>query len=429
MRKIYFILTFLCFWGLAASSALAQQFPKDTLQLTLAQAEKMFLNENLALIIQRYEVDQAKAEVITARLFENPEFGFESNLYNPGDKRFFDYSSTGGQYAAQLSQLFLTAGKRNKNIQLAKISVQLSENQFYDLLRTLRYALRSNFYKIYFQQQSANVYHQEISSLQQTLKVFEQQYLKGNIAQKELLRIKSQLYSLQAELNELQQETEEVQAELKLLIRARPTTYIVPEAPPYLDQKEILSKLTYTQLLDSALNHRADLKIARTQVEYSAINQKLQQAMAIPDVTMSLSFDKKGNFIDNYSGIGISLPLPFFNRNQGAIKQAKIAVDASKAQLLNQQDLVENEVAKSFNGALRLENLYNSFDPKFREDFDHLINEVFKNYQKRNISLLEFLDFYSSYKENALQMNNLQLNRINSLEELNYVIGTQIFNQ
>jgi cobalt-zinc-cadmium efflux system outer membrane protein len=121
--------------------------------------------------------------------------------------------------------------------------------------------------------------------------------------------------------------------------------------------------------------------------------------------------------------------LPFFNRNQGGIKQARIAIDQSKVQLQSQQDQVESDVATNYKGALRLEKLYNSFDPQFKNDFNHLIQEVFKNYEKHNISMLEFLDFYDSYKTNTIQLNNLQLNRIISLEQLNYATGTPLFNQ
>jgi len=95
----------------------------------------------------------------------------------------------------------------------------------------------------------------------------------------------------------------------------------------------------------------------------------------------------------------------------------------------SQQDIVESDVNTNYKNALRLENLYNSFDPSFKQNFTHLIQEVFINYQKRNISLLEFLDFYDSYKTNTIQLNNLQLSRVISLEQLNYVTGTPFFNQ
>jgi cobalt-zinc-cadmium efflux system outer membrane protein len=126
---------------------------------------------------------------------------------------------------------------------------------------------------------------------------------------------------------------------------------------------------------------------------------------------------------------GIAFSLPFFNRNQGNIKQARIAIDQSNVQLQNQQNQVESDVVTGYKNALRLEQLYSSFDPKFKDDFTHLIQEVYINYEKRNLSMLEFLDFYDSYKTNTLQLNNLQLNRVLSLEQLNYVTGTPFFNQ
>ncbi|HEY9195333.1 MAG TPA: TolC family protein, partial [Mucilaginibacter sp.] len=347
----------------------------------------------------------------------------------PQTKRFFDTSHDGGEYSAQLSQLIQTAGKRNKNIQLAQISAQQAQYQLFDLLRTLRFTLRNDFYKIYFQQQSARVYQEEINSLAKTLKVFREQYSKGNIAQKEVLRIQSQLYSLQSEYNDLMDSIDNTESELKLMIKANPKSYIAPQLDVDLDGKQVVADVPYQRLVDSAYANRYDLKAARAAVDYSNINLQLQKANAVPDVSFQLAYDKQGSYIRNYSSAGLAFSLPFFNRNQGAIKQARIAVDASKVQLQSQQDQLESELANDYKGALRLENLYNSFDPAFKADFNHLIQEVFKNYQKHNISLLEFLDFYDSYKTNTLQLNNLQLNRISSLEQLNFATGTPFFNK
>ncbi|MBV8389137.1 MAG: TolC family protein, partial [Mucilaginibacter sp.] len=121
--------------------------------------------------------------------------------------------------------------------------------------------------------------------------------------------------------------------------------------------------------------------------------------------------------------------LPFFNRNQGGIKQAHLMIDQGKAQLQGQQDQVDNDISTNYLMASRYEKLSNSFDPKFKGDFTHLIQEVVKNYQVRNIGLIEFLYFYDSYKVNAVQLNNIQLNRVNALEQLNFVTGTPFYNQ
>ena len=401
--------------------AFAQTPASDTLKLTVRQAEDQFIKNNLSLIVARYNIDNASAQIITARLFQNPDFSFSNGIHASGVPNAFSEQS------ASVSQLFYTAGKRNKNIQLAKIGVEQAKYQFFDLLRTLKFTLRNDFYTIYYNEQSAKVYNEEITSLSKTLGVFREQYTKGNIAQKEVLRIQSQLYSLQTEYNSLLAGIDTTESELKLLIKVSPKTYVEPGVIS--DSKEMVSQVAYQQLLDSAYLNRYDLRYSKATVDYSDMNLKLQKATAIPDVSLSFNYDKLGSYGNNFMSAGIAFSLPFFNRNQGAIKQAHIAVDQSKVQLQSQQDQVESDVATNYKGALRLEQLYNSFDPQFKDDFTHLIQEVFKNYEKRNISMLEFLDFYDSYKTNTLQMNNLQLNRVLSLEQLNYATGTSFFNK
>ncbi len=403
----------------------AQAPASDTLKLTVKQAEDQFLKNNLQLIIQRYSIDNASAQIITARLFNNPDFSFSNGIYA-------NNATDGPAYKEQsfsISQLFTTAGKRNKNIQLAKISVDQAKYQFFDLLRTLKFTLRNDFYSIYFQEQSAKVYNDEIGSLAKTLTVFREQYKKGNIAEKEVLRIQSQLYSLQAEYNNLQAGIDTVQSEFKLMIKARPGTYIEPQLSYDLDGKDVVAAVPYQRLLDSAYANRYDLKLAKVNLDYNNLNLQVQKATAVPDFSLSLNYDRLGGYGTNFLGAGIAFDLPFFNRNQGGIKQARIAIDQSKVQFQSQQDQVENELATNYKGALRLEKLSNSFDPQFKQDFTHLIQEVFRNYEKHNISMLEFLDFYDSYKTNTLQLNTLELNRVTSLEQLNFVTGTPFFNQ
>ena len=61
------------------------------------------------------------------------------------------------------------------------------------------------------------------------------------------------------------------------------------------------------------------------------MNLQLQKATAVPDVSLSLNYDKYGSYGTNYLGGGIEFNLPFFNRNQGGIKQARIAIDQSNS--------------------------------------------------------------------------------------------------
>ena len=417
---IGFALQFICCLSVFNVNA---QAPADTLKLTVKQAEDLFIKNNLQLIAQRYNIDNASAQVITAKIFPNPDFSFSNGIHATGVSDAFNEQSF------NVSQLFTTAGKRNKNIRLAKIGVEQAKFQFFDLLRTLKFTLRSDFYSVYYQRQSAAVYDQEINSLSKTLIVFKEQFTKGNIAAKEVLRIQSQLYSLQSEYNDLQTGIDTTESELKMMLRVPAHSAIAPQVTDVIAGSDVVASTPYQRLLDSANVNRYDLRYSKATVDYNNMNLALQKATAVPDVSLSLNYDKLGSYGQNFISAGVGFSLPFFNRNQGAIKQARISIDQSKVQLQNQQNQVESDVITNYKIALRLEKLYNGFDPKFKQDFTHLIEEVFKNYEKRNIGMLEFLDFYDSYKTNALQLNTIQLNRITSLEQLNFVTGTSFFNQ
>jgi cobalt-zinc-cadmium efflux system outer membrane protein len=120
--------------------------------------------------------------------------------------------------------------------------------------------------------------------------------------------------------------------------------------------------------------------------------------------------------------------LPFFNRNQGNIKNAKIQLEQSKVSYESGIEKVKNDVTTNYVIAQRSEKLLASFDPNFDADNRRLINEVTINFQKKNITMLEFLDFYNSYKQNVLQLNQLRYNKINALEQLNFSTGKILFN-
>ena len=177
----------------------------DTLHITLDSAQNMFVRNNLQLLAQRYNIDVQKALILQARLYNNPNIALGMGFYNTVSHRFFATGSgqEGGELISQLSQLVILAGKRNKQIKIAEANAKLSEEQFYDLLRTLKYTLRTDFFNIYYLQQSAKVYASEIDGLNNVVRAFDDQKGKGYIAEKEIIRVKAQLYSLLNEYNDL----------------------------------------------------------------------------------------------------------------------------------------------------------------------------------------------------------------------------------
>jgi cobalt-zinc-cadmium efflux system outer membrane protein len=400
----------------------------DTIQLTLQQAETIFLDSNLVLLSQHYNIDIQKAAIIQAKLWPNPNFSIEHILYSGELKQFFP-TGEHDQTSANLSQLILLAGKRNKQVKLAEANVKFSEYQFYDVLRTLKYTLRTNFFNVYYLQQSAKAYNEEITSLQDVVNAFKEQQGKGYISEKEVVRVKAQLYALQSEYNDLINQINDTQSQLRLLLQARQYIYILP----LVDTNNVsgLSPATYslTTLLDSAYTNRTDLLMAKANSDLNRLNYIYQKSLATPDLSTNLSYDEQGSYLTNYFGIGVSMDLPFFSRNQGNIKAAKSSVDIARILETSTEDTVKESVTRALQKAYAQQNLYNSIDSGFTNDFQRLLQGVLDNYKKRNIGLLDFLDFYDSYKENILQLNNILYNRIQAFEDLNYYTGTDFFNE
>jgi cobalt-zinc-cadmium efflux system outer membrane protein len=423
MKKYFLLVLFiLCIHILNAQDTTGIE--KDTLQISMQQAESMFLTRNLELIAQKYSIDSAKATVITAKLYDNPEFDFSNGVFDPGTHGIF-----GPEWTAQVSQLIRLAGKRNKSIDFAKSGIDIAENQFYDLLRTLRFMLRNDFYNIYFMEQSAKVYEIEISSLQKIVSAYREQVNKGYIASADLLRIQSQLYTLQAEHDNLQTNIIAVQAEFKTLIRANPTQYFVPQVSFTDLNTNVVARTSYQSLMDSAMANRPDIKALNAGIVQGNYNLALQKAIAVPDISMGVNYDHLGGYVKNYTGIGVSLPLPLFNRNQGNIRNAQIQTELNKTAYESGIEQVKHDVTANYITALRSEQLLLGFDPSFEENMKNLISQVTINFQKKNLTLLEFLDYYDSYKQNVLQINQLRFNKMNALEQLNLSVGKIIFNK
>lgn len=78
-----------------------------------------FLERNLSLIAERYNIDMAQAQVLQAKLFENPVISLEQNVYNRLNGKYFDFGKE-GEAVVEIEQVIHLAGQRNKQVRLEK---------------------------------------------------------------------------------------------------------------------------------------------------------------------------------------------------------------------------------------------------------------------------------------------------------------------
>lgn len=125
--------------------------------------------------------------------------------------------------------------------------------------------------------------------------------------------------------------------------------------------------------LTSLLYERPDLKLAQVSIKASEADVRLQRSLAFPEVSVKGTYDKAGNFINDYWAIGLSVSLPIFNRNQGNIRAAKISVAQKAHKEEYARRHAENELFTSYARLEKAIQLYRSSNYGLEKDFALII--------------------------------------------------------
>ena len=405
--------TLLLFLSLLFSGAKA-----SVVSLSLKESEQRFSEHNLEVIAERYNIDIAEAQVVQAKLFENPVVSLEQNVYNRLNGRYFDFGKQ-GETIVEVEQLIYIAGQRNKRVRLEKINKEMALYQFEEVLRTLRSELKEKFIALYFTRKSQSIYDREIDSLAHLLVVLKEQNEKGNVSLLEKSRIEALLLSLRQERNDIANQVISLQGDMRLLLGISGNDTFEPIFDESVLNQIDMDSVPFSELT-SLLYERPDLKLAQASVKASEADVRLQRSLAFPEVSVKGTYDKAGNFINDYWAIGLSVSLPIFNR------KISVAQKAHKEEYARRQ--AENELFTSYARLEKAIQLYRSSNYGLEKDFALIIKGVNSNFQKRNISLLEFIDYYETYKTTCLQLYQTQKEVLLALEEVNTVTGSHVFN-
>jgi len=397
----------------------------DTLAYTLVQFEKQFLDSNLQLLSQKYNITENEAYIKQAKIWDQPTMTFEHVLYNPERKTFFELGDS-SESSAQVQQLLVIGSKRSKLVAMAKTTTDIAKYQYFDLMRSLKVQLRSAFYNTWFLLEQARVYDTMISRLKDIIRGYDQLYPKGLISLKELVRVKALLLSMESERLGIRAQLAENQSTLKILVNDKSRVFILPVPDPaaYRDFNPL--KYSLQSLVDTASKNRYDLLIYEQKMKYAGTDLVYQRLVNIPDPTLFLGWDLNGSFVHNYNYIGLSFNMPFWDRNKGNVLAARARIAESQADYRNYSIQVYNDLAESLGKLSEIDKVYKNIDAGFSDDFTRIIKKAGESYLKREIGLLEFIDLYESYKESRLQYLQLENDRINAIENLNYVAGTNL---
>ncbi len=414
-------------------------YAQDTLKLSKSECEAIFLKQNLALMAEKLEISKAEAMVIQAKLWNNPTITLdEINLWATSKQlsvfgeelKGFGNSNIAKnqQLAFSFEQLVLTAGKRKKLVALEQTNVEKSKQYFEELLRNLKLEVRLQIIEIQYYQLQKELYQKQLNSVSILTKALKNQVEQGNIPKGEYVRLRALELELLQKIYELENEIINNQKELKVLLRLPSSTYLQIQTENLFTNVVNFQLPKLPEIINQSKETRPDLKTAFYLQMYQEKLYNYEKSQRVPNITFKAGYDRGGNFMYNFFGLGISMDIPVFNRNQGNIQYAQIAVEQSKTLYQHLELKIENEIALVYRNLENTLKLFEAMEPQLAQSMEELFSNYSKNFMNRNISLLEYLDFTEAFLQNKKLLFETQKNIYQKIEELNYVVGNDIIN-
>lgn len=396
---------------------------QDTLIVKLHEADSIFLTNNYYLLASLMNVEAQKAQIIQAKVYPNPVFTADLNVYDPENKKAFHAGQT-GQKSFQLEQLILLGGKRKSEIDMAKTNVKIAELEFQKLLWQLKFRLHSDLFSVGQQQFLLKKYDNQLVLLNTLLSAYQIQADKGNIPLKEVVRLKGAYLKLNNDRAELFKQYYETQANLQTLLQ---TTSLVVFQFSEEEIAKYIKVVPVAELIETARNNRPELLIAEQDKILAQQYLLYQKRLAVPDINLFASYDQRGGAFNNQINAGIAIPLPLWNRNSGNIKSSQFKLKEADYGLQGMQNEILSDLQNSYAFYMQTISEYQKATTLYNEDFEITVKGMSDNFQKRNISMIEFIDFFEAYNEVLTELTRIKTQLVISSEQLNLLTGKEIY--
>ena len=395
--------------------------------LTWDQVKSEFESKNPALKADALNVDEMRAEEITAYLRPNPQFtaAADGTQIAPHDGAWQPFKGT--DVVPTLSYLHEREHKRELRLQSAKEGTQIAESQHEDLKRTLEFTLRTSFVNTLQAKAILDLAKADLDYYDHIIQISRDRLRAGDIAQIDFDRI---------ELVRVQYETEIQTAIVNLRTAKIQLLQLLDERTP-VEQFDVSGPFDFSDNLkalddirQTALDARPDLRAALETIQQSQTNHKLAISNGSTDPTFSgwYTYNSSNNNPNGIQTIGasVNIPLRIFDHNQGEkqrtlidISRSQQASEATRAQVFSDVDSayaqVESDIA-----------LLKPYKEKYKDQATRVRDTITYSYQHGGASLMDFLNAQTEYR--AVQEAYLQLvgSYLSAAAQLNLAVGREV---
>jgi cobalt-zinc-cadmium efflux system outer membrane protein len=389
------------------------------------QVKARFIASNPALKADADNVDEMKAEEITAYLRPNPQFTLSADGTQAASHNGVWTPFKGTTEQPNFSYLHERDHKRELRLESAQEGTRITQSQHEDLQRNMVFALRTAFVGTLQAKYILDLAKADLEYYDKIIDISRTMYKAGAIGQIDLDRI---------ELLRVQYESEIENAIVNLRTAKIQLLQLLNDRTP-VDQFDVTGPFDFSDNLqplgsyrDAALAARPDLQAALQTIQQSDTNHKLAISNGSTDPTYATWFTNNSSTNNPNGpetiGVSVSIPLRIFDRNQGEKKRTLIDIDraqqaseATRAQVFSDVDtayeLVRSNIA-----------LLKPYKEKYNDQALRVRDTITFAYEHGGASLMDFLNAQSDYRQVQLAYAQLLGSYLTAEGQLSLAVGT-----
>jgi len=395
--------------------------------VTWEQVHQEFELQNPTLLAGVLNIDELKAQEITAHLRPNPDFTLSADgtqIY-PSHGTWTPFSGT--FISPGVSYLFERRGKRQLRFESAKEGTAIGVAQQSDSERNLLFNLRSAFVGILQAKAVLRLAQDNLDYYDKVLKVSRERFQAGDLAQIDLDRLELQRLQYESDLQNALVNLRTTKINLLAMLNDRRPVDSFDVDGPFDFVEDVLAVDDYRK---DALDARPDLRAAVLSIKQAETNYKLAESNGSTDPTISLWYTHNGSYNNpaalNTLGASVSIPLRIFDKNQG--EKLRTRIDIKRNEKL--RDGVETQVYSDVDSAYAILKsniaLLKPYKRQYLEQAVRVRDTVLFSYQHGGASLLDFLNAESDYRTVRLSYVNLIGSYLTAAAQMNMAVGREV---
>ncbi len=411
MRILFLMLC--CLYTLQAQQDDSIKVKED--KITLKDAVDIALNNNPNLKSSVYEISSLEKIKMQAGLYPNPEADFEAENFL-GGKELSGFK--GSEYTLSGRQLFEFGGKIGSRVNLAEKEINSAQGSYELIKLDLIANVKAAFFDLYRIHNQITLQEKFIQINEDILKTISERVKAGRTSPAEESKVKVALINSKIEFQRLQRNYSSVQTRLNSLLGTTGKNL-----SPSTDVFENLLTLPDKEVFLEDIDNIPSIKNLGNETNFRKAQLKLEESQAVPDLTVSAGVRYLNELKTNSFVAGVSIPLPFFNRNQGNIQSAEVRIQQMDEIIRAQKLSVISSLNTSFNNLLSAYNNAVQIRESILPESEKAYEITKQGYLQGRFAFIDLLDAQRTLFDTEVQYLLELADYYNSLVELENIIG------